>query len=239
MSNPYFQFKQFKVCHDRCAMKVGTDGVLLGAWAGLENAATVLDIGTGTGLIALMAAQRNPVARIAAVELDADAACQAAENVQASPWSSRVEVICADAKAYEPGMRFDAIVSNPPYFASSLKSPEAKRVRARHVDELTFDDLLSSVGRLLADEGEFSVVIPFDASFEFIATAAGRGLYLVRRTVVRTLAGVPPKRVLLAFRRTFADGQNGIQDDELLIETEPRVYTEAYRLLTKDFYLSF
>ena len=102
-----------------------------------------------------MAAQRNPVARIAAVELDADAACQAAENVQASPWSSRVEVICADAKAYEPGMRFDAIVSNPPYFASSLKSPEAKRVRARHVDELTFDDLLSSVGRLLADEGEF------------------------------------------------------------------------------------
>ena len=125
MSNPYFQFKQFKVCHDRCAMKVGTDGVLLGAWASLENAATVLDIGTGAGLIALMAAQRNPVARIAAVELDADAACQAAENVQASPWSSRVEVICADAKAYEPGMRFDAIVSNPPYFASSLKSPEA------------------------------------------------------------------------------------------------------------------
>ncbi len=239
MSNQYFQFKQFNVRHDRCAMKVGTDGVLLGAWARVEHASTVLDVGTGTGLIALMAAQRNRTARVVAVELDPEAARQAAENVQESPWADRMEVVCADVKHYEGDCLFDAIVSNPPYFANSLKSGEARRTAARHADGLTCADLLACVKRLLAHGGEFSVVIPFDASLHFIAEAAGKGLYLVRRTAVRTLAGMPPKRALLAFRKGLACGPEGISDDELVIETAGHAYTDGYRRLTEDFYLFF
>lgn len=239
MANQYFQFKQFVVRHDRCAMKVGTDGVLLGAWARVERAATLLDIGTGTGLIALMAAQRNPQMHVVAVELDPEAARQAAENVQESLWADRMEVICTDVKDYAPGRRFDAIVANPPYYRNSLKNSEARRTAARHADGLTYGDLLTCVGRLLADGGEFSVVIPFDASLDFIAAAAGRGLYLVRRTAVRTLDGVPPKRALLAFRRGLSGTDDGISDDELVIETAGHAYTDGYRRLTEDFYLFF
>ena len=239
MSNSYFQFKQFKVCHERCAMKVGTDGVLLGAWARLTEASSVLDIGTGTGLIALMAAQRNAIAQVTAIDIEPDAVAQAMENVQMSPWCGRIEVLCADARTYEPSMKFDAIVSNPPYFKNSFKSRELKRLKARHTDNLTYEDLLSCATRLLAEDGELSVVIPFDAAFEFISVAAGKGLYLVRKTCVYTVATAAPKRVLLAFRKRMPDMGGAEESGELVIETGQHTYTDAYRQLTKDFYISF
>ena len=216
-------------------MKVGTDGVLLGAWARLDDARLVLDIGTGTGLIALMAAQRNAEAAITALEIDADAAAQASENVAATPWAGRITVVHADARTYVPGRKYDAIVSNPPYFSNALKSPDSGRAQARHADSLTFDELLACVVRCLAADGEFSVVIPAASAPDMIASAAGHGLYLSRRMWVRTLATAFPKRVLLAFRRGVGD----VEERELAVEYEPKRYTPGYKELTKDFYLFF
>ena len=147
MSNSYFQFKQFTVFHDRCAMKVGTDGVLLGAWTRTGQGCSILDIGTGTGLIALILAQRIPDARITAVELDREAALQAAENVRNSPWAARIEVVEADIRQYATRVShpFDIIVSNPPFFNSSLHSPSEARTQARHTDSLSYAELFQGV----------------------------------------------------------------------------------------------
>ena len=133
MSNPYFQFKQFTVWHDKCAMKVGTDGVLLGAWTSVESAHRILDIGTGTGLVALMLVQRSlPDANIVALEIDEAAVGQARENIIRSPWKERVEVVQADFRKYRSSDKFDVIVSNPPYFVDSLECPDRQRTAARH-----------------------------------------------------------------------------------------------------------
>lgn len=233
MANPYFQFKKFVVYHDRCAMKVGTDGVLLGAWARVCEAKHVLDIGTGTGLIALMAAQRNADAAITAVELEKEAASQAMENVQRSPWKERIQVVCADIRTFAPSARYDVILSNPPYFEGSLKCPQGERAKARHTDALGYEELLQRVSLLLDEDGEFSVVIPADAVSRLIALAASKGLFLSRKTWVRTLPHLKPKRALLAFRKCM----NDVDENTLTIETEHHVYTEDYRALTTDFYL--
>ena len=144
MSQPFFQFKQFTVWHDKCAMKVGTDGVLLGAWTPVESSARILDIGTGTGLVALMLAQRCS-ASVIALEIDGKAAQQAAENITRSPWGSRIEVVCQDFRLYSNknnSLKYDTIVSNPPYFTDSLKCPDSQRNTARHNDNLSYEELL-------------------------------------------------------------------------------------------------
>ena len=135
MPNPYFQFKQFTVRHDKCAMKVGTDGVLLGAWAPVQDVKRILDVGAGSGLISLQLAQRNPEAVITSVEIDPAAAAQAQENIQSSPWSNRMEVVCCDFRKYHPEDKFDLIVSNPPYFVDALRCPDNQRCMARHTSE--------------------------------------------------------------------------------------------------------
>lgn len=235
MKNPYFYFKQFAVRHDRCGMRVGTDGVLLGAWARVENAKTILDIGTGSGLLALMVAQRNESALITGLEIDEAAAQQASENVQESRWNDRIKIICADVRNWHSAMRFDAILSNPPFFVETVKSPDRVRHAARHTDSLSFDDLINSVSSLLADNGEFSVVIPTDAEKHFVSLAVAQGLYLARRTYVHTLEGITPKRVLLAFVRTlYVETDN----NRLVIETPSHDYTDEYRDLTGNFYLN-
>ena len=169
MPNPYFKFKQFTVCHDRCAMKVGTDGVLVGAWAELPEEGRVLDLGTGTGLIALMAAQRCQ-APVCGIDVDEAAVEQALENVAASPWADRIRIWKQDVREMraETDGVFDAIVSNPPYFTEKVLCPDRQRNAARHTDGLDFDELLEAVCRLLTERGVFSVVLPSDA---------GRGLY--------------------------------------------------------------
>lgn len=235
MANPYFEFKRFTVFHDRCAMKVGTDGVLLGSWMDVEGARHLLDIGCGCGLIALMAAQRCS-GSIVAVELDPEAALQAGENVGRSPWADRVEVVCADIRSYAPGQKFDRVFSNPPYFVDSLKCPDKKRSSARHVGEgLGFDELFDSVVRLLDVEGEFSLVLPADLCSEVKAVAASHLLYLSRETQVCTRQGKAPKRVLLAFR--FVPPAERVVPQLLVLETAPRIPSEAFRRLVNDFYL--
>ena len=155
-----FKFKQFAVEQDDVAMKVGTDGVLLGAWANTDNAKRILDIGTGTGVIALQMAQRNPVAQIHAVEIDETAAHRARANFDLSPWAERMNVEQTAVQEFSPAEKFDLIVSNPPYFVDSLLPPDAKRSTARHTHDLSFEELDSAVCQLLADDGLFALILP-------------------------------------------------------------------------------
>ena len=240
MSNDYFSFQQFTVRQDLCAMKVGTDGTLLGAWA--RGGSRVLDIGTGTGLIVLMVAQRFPQAVADAIDMDAGACQQARENVAASPFASRIKVHHCRLQDYpaailkeEDASRFslrsslsyDSIVVNPPYFEQSLKAPDARRTMARHTDSLSYRDLMSAAARLLDREGELSVVIPFDCRNSLEAEAIIAGLYPSRVCAVRTTLRKPVRRYLLAFRKQASP----IETSELLMNSD------AYRDLVKDFYL--
>ncbi len=248
MANDYFQFRQFTVRQDRCAMKVGTDGTLLGAWA--RGGRTVLDIGTGTGLIALMMAQRYPEARIVGIDIDARAVGQACENVAGSPFRN-IDILEADATTFSPVQPlrfaknpppstlhlppsvFDSIVSNPPYFVDSLESPDVQRTLARHAASLSYRDLMAAVKRLLADDGEFSVVIPFDSKPLLESEAALAGLFKVRECAVKTTPRKQPRRYLLAFRKHHAE----LEQTEGVIETAPNERSAWYQELTKDFYL--
>lgn len=229
----YFEFKQFKIRHDRCAMKVGTDGVLLGAWSDVERAGRVLDIGTGTGLVALMIAQRSP-ARIVALEIDAEAATQACENVTGSPWKERIEVVRQDFRTYTPSIKFDCIVCNPPFFENSLQCPAQQRTLARHTSELNYYELLEGVSKLLTDDGRFSIVIPTNVSTAVQELAETFGLYPYREMKVITAPGKQPKRTLLAFA---FDPKAECRIEEMLVEVKRHQYSEEYIRLTKDYYL--
>ena len=214
-------------------MKVGTDGVLLGAWADVVSARNILDIGTGTGLISLMMAQRCN-ARIRAVDIDADAVEQARGNVAASPWQDRIEVELQDICHFTSETLFDVIVSNPPYFTDSLKCPGKQRNIARHTDFLDFDKLAGSAARLLHPEGVFSVIIPADGKESFLMAATRYGLHLSHQTFIHTKPGSEPKRVLLAFKFSV----DKCVTDDLTIELSRHVYSEEYIALTKEFYLN-
>ena len=235
MSNPYFQFKQFTVWHDKCAMKVGTDGVLLGAWASVGNAHRILDIGTGTGLVALMLAQRSlPDANIVALEIDEAAAGQARENVARSSWKERIEVVQVDFKKYQSSAKFDVIVSNPPYFIDSLGCPDQQRNSARHNDSLTYEDLLAGVAGLLAEDGTFTIVIPADVADRVKMIASAKRMQAVRQLNVITKPGGIPRRTLITF--SFANQKCIVE--ELLTEVARHQYSKEYVALTREYYLN-
>ena len=194
---------------------------------------SIFDIGTGTGLISLMMAQRCN-ARIRAVDIDADAVEQARGNVAASPWQDRIEVELQDICHFTSETLFDVIVSNPPYFTDSLKCPERQRNIARHTDLLDFDKLAESAARLLHSEGVFSVIIPADGKESFLMAATRYGLHLSHQTFIHTKPGSEPKRVLLAFKFSV----DKCVTDDLTIELSRHVYSEEYIALTKEFYLN-
>jgi len=235
-SKDSFQFKQFKVEQRLCAMKVGTDGTLLGAWA--RGGATVLDVGTGTGLIALMMAQRFPEARITAIDIDPTACEQAEENVRQSPFAQQIQVAQADFASFTsltiPSSTFEAIVSNPPYFQRSLECPDEKRTLARHTASLPFDMLMQQAFRLLSDAGSFSLIIPAEGKASLEAQAALTGFFKTRECAVKTTPRKQPRRYLLEFCKHPADR---LELSEGIIETSPNVRSEWYQELTKDFYL--
>ena len=227
-----FTFKQFEVRQERCAMKVGTDGVLLGAWARVEHCSHILDMGTGTGLVALMAAQRSH-ADIVAIDLDSDAVAQAAENVASSPWGNRIQVVEADARVLCSSQLFDAILCNPPFFENSLKCPDSARTMARHTDTLSFDELARSASSLLAPDGELSVVIPYDRAHDMTVSAACNGLFATRQTIIVPVQGGKPKRILMAFTREGSSHTT----EMLCIQDPERQYTPEYVSLVENFYL--
>ena len=223
-------------------MKVGTDGVLLGAWAGVRPAdRRILDVGTGTGLIALMMAQRAPEALITGV--DVEEVSQARENAAASPWGGRVVFEQCPVQEFAPDERFDLILSNPPFFVDSLTCPDEGRTTARHAVRLPFDQLRDAVVRLLAAEGRFAVILPTDEARRFADVCRGF-LALTRSTGVRTTPRRPVKRLLMEFAHENAC--SGLRSDsppvcsELVVGTgEHEQYTPEYRALTRDFYLKF
>ena len=216
-------------------MKVGTDGVLLGAWAPVEGARTALDVGTGTGLIALQLAQRNLSLRVTAVEVDADAAAQAAENVSCSPWAERIEVVCADFRDFQSAGGFDLIVSNPPYFVDALPCPDLQRNTARHAGSLNYGVLFRRSARLLGEGGAVSIVVPAEVERQAEEAAWMQGLCPRRRTRVFTKAGKPARRVLLSFSRR----PGPVDEDALYIHQPDGSYSDGYRRLTGEFYLKF
>jgi tRNA1Val (adenine37-N6)-methyltransferase len=243
--NSWFEFKRFTVNQSGAAMKVGTDGVLLGAWARVEpSQRRLLDVGTGTGLIALMLAQRTEEweAVIDAVEIDEGSFRQAAENFAASPWSAKLHAQHVPIDNYAPnaqseGVVYDHIISTPPYFVDSLKAPEERRAAARHADSLPYEVLAARSAALLTTDGLLSIIIPADGESRFCMAADRCGLYVSRRTVVKSLPTAPPKRVMLEFSPARPAA---IEESELLIETsQGGNYSEEYRQLTKDFYLKF
>ena len=218
-------------------MKVGTDGVLLGAWAAVRpQDRRMLDIGTGTGLIALMLAQRAPGAHVTGGDIDDIA--QARENAAASPWSGRVAFAQCPVQEFEPPEPFALIVSNPPFFVDSLTCPDQGRTAARHAVHLPFDDLRDAVLRLLAPGGRFAVILPTAEAERFLTICTGR-LALARRTDVRTTPRHPAKRARMEFVR--ADRPAAVPEvSELVVGTgEHECYTPEYRALTRDFYLKF
>lgn len=230
-----FQFKQFTINDDRCAMKVGTDGVLLGAWANVDHASRVLDVGAGCGLIALMLAQRFPQIRFTALELDAEAAEQARDNVEKSPFSSQIEVVQGDFSLYSSGP-FDAIVSNPPFFEEDLLPPDAARANARHTSSaLNFENLVAGSVRLLVDGGTLSVIIPKNAQNRFHSICNKHGLTLLRATDVRTVVRKAPKRVMLHFAKCSNAASAVVRDEIILMEDGKR--SAAYTHLCREFYL--
>ena len=230
-----FDFMQFSVEQSGAAMKVGTDGVLLGAWVALpDEGGAVLDIGTGTGLLALMVAQRSAESRIVAVEIEPQAAEQAAANVAASRWSERIEVVCADVRDYSPSGTFDLIVSNPPYFSASLHSPDAARNLARHSDTLSLGALASAAVRMLSPRGRLAVVLPADSERPMRMAAIGAGLRVLRCCRVRTSSAKQPKRVLMEFGKV-GDSE---QQSQLVMMHQGNP-TEEYKALVGDFYLNF
>ena len=223
-------------------MKIGTDGILLGTWAQAEQPQRILDIGTGTGLIALMMAQRFPNAIVDAVETERNAAEQAARNFSASPWSERLNLhhqsIQSFAASNVPDNAYSLIVSNPPWFVDSLKSNESSRKLARHTDSLSHDELLQSVRLRLHSSGRVAVVLPFSDATSFIHSAITRNLFCRRQCLVRSKPGLSPHRVLLEFETGPAESP--VIPQELIVENERHHdYTETFRELTRDFYLRF
>lgn len=240
MGGDSFRFKQFKICQSHSAMKVGTDGVLLGAWVellGKEH--TILDVGTGTGLIALMVAQRTVGwgATIDAVEVETAAAKEAKENAAASPWADRVKVENIDFQTFalHSTVKYDLIVSNPPYFNGTYKSQDQERTAARHSELLNSDDLLSGVTRILAFEGRFAAIFPYQTAAIFIAKAVSYGLFCNRIIEIYSKPSSGIKRVMADF--SFIKGHLFTQ--RLTILGADGEYSDDLRDLTSSFYLKF
>ena len=234
MSN--FKFKQFAVEQDRCAMKIGTDGVLLGAWAPISNNPfSILDIGAGTGIIALMLAQRSNAEQIDALEINEDAYEQATDNFENSPWSDRLFCYHAglDEFVEEPEDEYDIIVSNPPFYTEDYKTENEQRDLARFADAMPFEELIEAAALLLSENGIFSAIIPFKEEESFLAIANEYELYPFKITRVKGTPSTEIKRSLLAFSRKEVIH---FPIDELIIETTRHVYTPEYIDLTKDFY---
>lgn len=218
-----FQFKQFTIYQDLCAMKVGTDGVLLGAWA--NGGKRILDAGTGTGIIALMMAQRYPNAVVTAIDVDEGAVKQAQQNVVQSPFAQQITVLHNTLQEHQG--EYDAIISNPPFFIDSLAAPDEQRNVARHTQTLTYTELMQAAWRLLSDEGELSVVVPFDYRKRMEDEAIFVGFFPSKVCAVKTTERKPAKRYLLSFKKHPCR----CEQEQLTIGSE------RYQELTKEFYL--
>jgi tRNA1Val (adenine37-N6)-methyltransferase len=235
MANSYFSFKQFTIYQDKSAFKVGTDGVLLGAVTDIIGVRSILDIGSGTGLISIMLAQRSDAA-ITAIEPDLESFIQTAGNVSRCKWNDRIKVEHIDLQKFSPDQgKYDLIVTNPPYFSGSLKSPDPRKSAARHNDSLTSVELLEGVDRLMNDAGRFQLIMPYVEGNILVAEANKYGLYCNNIQKIRPLPNPEIRRLILTFSRI----RKKPVERFLTIEHGRHQFTEEYINLTKDFYLKF
>jgi tRNA1Val (adenine37-N6)-methyltransferase len=236
MSNNHFEFKQFRIKQEKSAMKVGTDGVLLGAWTDVENAKYILDVGTGTGLLALMMAQRCS-AKIDAIEIEESAFKEAKSNIKKSPWSDRISVFHSDYNDFtETNIRkYDTVVCNPPFFENSLNAPDKSRSNARHNITLTFTQLINNSKLVINPNGKLVIILPQNNYESFCMNAKSAGFYLCKKTFVQTTVGKSPKRVLMQFNLTPCV----VSEEIISIRDENGEYTKEYRELTYNYYKFF
>lgn len=237
MPNPYFKFKQFTVFHDKCAMKVGTDGVLIGAWASIDKASNILDIGTGSGLVALMLAQRAEQARIDSIEIDAKATEQANQNFKDSPFSniSKCQNVSLQDFTSSQNKKYDLIVSNPPFFLRSLKSPDAQRSLARHTDSLPIEELIELSAQLLNPKGHICFIFPASDKEHLLKLASINKLWISRITNLYPTPNSDAKRILFEFSK-----ENSVTcESDLIVEKSRHIYSDDFINLLKDFYLKF
>ncbi|MGQ9846920.1 MAG: tRNA1(Val) (adenine(37)-N6)-methyltransferase [Bacteroidales bacterium] len=235
MANNWFKCKQFEIRQELCGHKVGTDSFLLGAWANVSKASKILDIGTGTGILSLMAAQRSE-ANITAIEIDKDAAEQAMQNFRNSPWFSRLKLYHISLEKFDASKeKYDVIICNPPYFLNSKNSPNPKRTLARHAHSLTLLDILNFANKHLKANGHVSIIMPIEHFQYFLDLIKTHKWYIHRLTKVFPKPSKDAHRLLVEFGKKA----KGFEYDELIIETEQRhIYTKKYYELTKDFYLN-
>jgi tRNA1Val (adenine37-N6)-methyltransferase len=230
-----FRFKQFSVEDDQSSMRIGTDAVLLGAWINPGNRSEILDIGTGCGVIALMMAQKCNAA-ITAIDIDENSARQASVNFRNSPWNRRLNAIHCSFQEFTrlPAKSFDLVISNPPYFRNSLRSPLKSRNIARHDDQLNTGDLLAGVAGILNNNGKFCLILPASDATSFQSDAKVHNLFLVRQLMVKSKPGTHPKRIAMEY--AFSS-PGSVANEEIIIRREDNSFTDAYRELTEDFYI--
>lgn len=230
-----FRFKQFSVDHSRSSLKIGTDAVLLGAWINVGRAQTILDIGTGCGVIALMLAQRtNENVRIDAVEIEKYDAELATGNAAASPWKNKIRVFHTRIQDFTSSVEYDCIVSNPPFFSDSFHPPGRERKQARHTDSLPFKDLIDTAARLISSQGRLCIILPYQEGLKFINQASMCGFYLSRQLIFKSKSEKPAERLLLELQQEIQTPEVG----ELVMFDDKNEWTQAYKTLTKDFYLN-
>lgn len=225
-----FTFKYFDIQQSENVFRVGTDGVVLGALATIDNAKNVLEIGTGTGLISLMLAQRNPEAQFLGIDINTEAVHLTRINFENSVFHSRLKNIFRDLKTLESPVKFDFIVSNPPYFE---ESGSVKDKVARQIVELNFQQLISKSSELLSEDGIFSVIIPFEAGEKFVGTAREHQLFLIRKINIYGIENSKVKRLILEFSPT----EKQFEESDFIIEKSPRKYSDQYLELTKEFHV--
>ncbi|MCJ7759319.1 MAG: methyltransferase [Gillisia sp.] len=235
MSKP-FQFKEFSIDQDRCAMKIGTDGVLLGAWTSVQDAYSILDIGAGTGILALMLAQRSNAEQIDALEIDEDAYEQCVENFENSSWADRLFCYHAALDEFTEEMedeKYDLIISNPPFYTEDYKSGDTARNMARFAESLPFEELIKFASELLSDEGSFAVIIPYSEEKYFLKLSEKVNLFPNRITRVRGTESTPLKRSLLQ----LSFSEKPFSSNELILEVSRHNYTQDYQKMVAPFYL--
>lgn len=235
MGQNAFRFKQFSVNQDKCAMKINTDGVLLGAWASGRGADRILDIGTGTGVIALMMAQQNNEAKITAIDIDENAYLQAMENFAGSLWNKNLDAQHIGLQNFTSETEFDIIITNPPYFIQDYKTEDEARNIARHSTALSYDELLVGINHLLSKEGKAFLIIPIFNLSLLHTKAEGLGLYLTNLTEVTAVEGKTPYVVLIQIERERRE----VVKTQVLIQKANGEFTREYMELTKEYYLKF
>ena len=231
-----FRFRQFSVKNEAAAMKVGTDGVLLGAAAGISGGERrILDVGTGTGLIALMLAQRCPCAEITAIDIDSGAAAEATGNFAISPWADRLGAECTALSAFKPASKFDLIISNPPYYDLSLRNPDRRAALARHSESLSYRELCDFASEHLSPEGRLSMILPAAVGRDLLRAAVSFGLYPLRIIKIRTVPTKPVSRIIAEFSPAGSGSQ--AEEEELVLLLRDGSKSPEYEALTKEFYL--